>query len=233
MAPQLSLESQLCTVQSSPEASFKEINPKMASLSSLRRSISFADDRNEVFLIPTSDELSDEEYDAVWYASTDYREIKNSCLEMGKRIASGLPEDETNCYRGLEFLGSKALRQRRSLNRRRATMAVFLEQEKQWEKEGCSSQEESSSQEEIASEYNSCTCHCQSEAFRRGILDAKIALEAVNENESSSKDMPLAYNSSDTCESPRSMSRSSPQSRSSPHSQRIKALPKLRPPNKP
>jgi hypothetical protein len=182
MPPHLSLESQLSTVPCSPEESFEQISPKIADLQSLRRSINIVEDRNEVFLIPSADELSDEEYDAVWCNSTDYSQIKTSCLEMRKRIVNGLPEDEMNCYRGLEFIaGSKALRKRRSLNRRRAEIAVFLEQEQQWEEEGISSQEE------IASVYNSCTRHCQSEAFRRGILDS----EAVNENESNSMDTTL------------------------------------------
>jgi hypothetical protein len=191
----------LYTVTSSPEAASEEPNPKMVSLPSLRRSISIAEDGNEIFLIPTADELSDDEFDAVWYNSADYAQIKSSCLEMGKRIKSGLPEDETNCYRGLEFLGSKALRQRRSLNRRRAAMSVFMEQEQQWEEE-CRLP-----QEEIANAYKSCTRHCQSEAFRRGILDAEIALEVVNENESSSMDMTLVSNSSNACDSPLSKAR--------------------------
>ena len=90
MPPYLSIESQLCTAPSSPEVSSQEINPKMADLPSLRRSISIAEDRNEVFFIPTADELSDEEYDAVYYNYTEYTQIKNSCLEIRKRISRQL-----------------------------------------------------------------------------------------------------------------------------------------------
>jgi hypothetical protein len=130
------------------------------------RPVRFDKSRNETYFIPTIDELSDHEFFATYYDALDFKVFKGCCLDAVKSMRHGIPEDDRNCYRGLESIGCS----RRKLNRRNGAFQVLDEQGRQFE-EGilCSP-------EEIAARYSLISNPCRHEAFRRGLLDAKAAM---------------------------------------------------------
>ena len=122
-------------------------------------------------LIATAQEYTEEEFYAMFYDQFEYQLFKSHLLQTVKKMREGVPEDDENCYRGLEYKFDVVGR-RRKLNRTRAYMAVFEEQDRCMD-------EGSSGAEEIAQVYGALTAHCQSEAFRRGIRDSEIAMSSL------------------------------------------------------
>lgn len=106
-------------------------------------------------------DFSDAELEACWYAHADFRVFKKEILEIAKMIDQGL---QVECARGIEFYTVEGKTQRRNC-RLDASIALFLEQERQDEK-GCFDEEK------LALSYREYTESCQSKAHTIGIADS-------------------------------------------------------------
>ena len=138
-----------------------------------RRSVIFDLERNQTQLIPMADEYTDEEWCSMFYDQVEYQLMKSEIHQTVKKMKLGSPEDDENCYRGLEFKCELVAR-RRIRNRKIAQSVVFDEQDRQDEVGEWSS-------DDIAQVYGAISQQCQSEAFRRGIRDSEIAMTALAE----------------------------------------------------
>jgi hypothetical protein len=122
--------------------------------------------QNETFLIPTIDELTDEELYAVYYDPVDFKVFKGCCLAAVESMKHGIPEDDsTRCYRGVESIGCP----RKRLNKINGAFQVLDEQNRQFEEGICSP-------EIIAARYSLSSSPCRHAAFRRGLQDAKAVM---------------------------------------------------------
>mmetsp|Transcript_13784 Transcript_13784/g.32067 ORF Transcript_13784/g.32067 Transcript_13784/m.32067 type:complete len:195 (+) Transcript_13784:83-667(+) len=83
-------------------------------------------------LIPDADDLSDEEYKAVWYRKHEFRRIRQefqpTVTELTYGVYSG--DDDEQCKRGLEYRTQEGAR-RRKTNKKNARIAVLEEQDRQ------------------------------------------------------------------------------------------------------
>jgi hypothetical protein len=120
-----------------------------------------------VQLIPCLEDYTEDEIFSIWLDSISAEVIRKRCCSDIEKMRQGVPEDENNCYRGLEWKRPRNLKAKQ-LTRKRASVAVFLEQDRQWN-------DEVSKPGKIGAVYEKLTRHCREEAFRRALEDAKQA----------------------------------------------------------
>jgi hypothetical protein len=131
------------------------------------RHVRFDQSRNETYLIPTIDELTDQEFLDIYYDAVDFKFFKGCCLTSVRSMKHGIPEDEDkNCYRGLESIGCP----RKKLNRAKGAFQVLQEQDRQFENGS------HRSPEKIRALYSLISSPCRHEALRRGLQDAKAVM---------------------------------------------------------
>jgi hypothetical protein len=163
MPPQQALQSIRDDIIAQAEDVIK--NPPPTTGSSRKKSLVFSNSV-DCRLIRNLDDYSQREQRRIWYDELEYQVITNGILETISKMKKKVPEDDDNCYRGLEWKGEGAAAGRKD-SRRRAKNAVFDEQEEQYM---CMDFDDP---EAIAVAYSAYTNHCKLEAFRRGIGDAK------------------------------------------------------------
>ena len=84
--------------------------------------------RTRIYLIPTIDELRQEEYEAMWVTQADEKASQADVVKNIMRLRQGGPEDhhdEEHCGRGLEHMRSQAHMDQRRMNKEAVTHGVL------------------------------------------------------------------------------------------------------------
>jgi hypothetical protein len=92
-----------------------------------RNRLRFAN-RTRIYLIPTIDELRQEEHEAMWVTTADEKASQADVIKNIMRLRHGGPEDhhdEEHCGRGLEHMRSQAQADQRKMNKEAVTRAVL------------------------------------------------------------------------------------------------------------
>jgi hypothetical protein len=130
-----------------------------------RRSVSFLpSNQNQTYLIPTTEDYTEAELEAVWYSDDDYHRIQKSVNKIIHKMDARGPLKKKYCERGLEHFTDAGYRNRRK-NKKEARDAVLDEQLIQWH-DGIDAPVR------IAFLYTQKSQHCQAVAVSRAKLDA-------------------------------------------------------------
>lgn len=84
--------------------------------------------RTRIYLIPTIDELRQEEYEAMWVTQADEKDSQADVVKNIMRLRQGVPEDhhdKEHCGRGLEHMRSQAHMDQRRMNKEAVTHGVL------------------------------------------------------------------------------------------------------------
>ena len=84
--------------------------------------------RTRIYLIPTIEELRQEEYEAMWVTQADEKASQADVVKNIMRLRQGGPEDhhdEEHCGRGLEHMRSQAHMDQRRMNKEAVTNGVL------------------------------------------------------------------------------------------------------------
>ena len=84
--------------------------------------------RTRIYLIPTIEELRQEEYEAMWVTQADEKASQADVVKNIMRLRQGGPEDhhdEEHCGRGLEHMRSQAHMDQRRMNKEAVTHGVL------------------------------------------------------------------------------------------------------------
>jgi hypothetical protein len=136
--------------------------------------------QNEIFSIPSIDDLTEAEKKASWYQKDEFQLIKANIREVAHWVREkgnppGKMARKKVCLRGLERLVYKSASKQRKKIQWVAATAVFLEQDLQQD-------EGTFNSDFIAEEYSRNTLQCQTIALRVGILDARAAVHSLRED---------------------------------------------------
>jgi hypothetical protein len=146
----------------SPRAALKK-----ESLDESCRSVSFFHE-GEVFYIPAIDDYTETERQMMWFKSYEYDQIKANNKILVKMMMTGrYAEDHQYCYRGLEFKTVEGHRQRRNA-KTIASLAIFSEQERQYD-------DGERDTEEIREVYQEISSQCHARAHKMALKDATSA----------------------------------------------------------
>lgn len=118
--------------------------------------------------------MTDEEFDEIWYNKDDFRAMKKRYIPTLKKMAKGIPLDDTDDEaRGLEHKTPKGSHRRKS-NRYSSLEAVLQEQDRQWERNRIDA-------DFIAEIYVQATAHCRLQASLTAQSDAEyVAIHVSN-----------------------------------------------------
>jgi hypothetical protein len=139
-----------------------------------KKSVSFAEKKNQVFEITHVNDIPDEEFERIWFSEDEYDEIKAASKATVSMMKAGIefrPEQETS--RGLEFWtyeGAWAKLQ----NKRDGVYSVLYEQERQWV-------EWEQDEDAIAAAYIEHSEKCARVAAAKGLQDEMEAIQIVVE----------------------------------------------------
>lgn len=148
-----------------PRGASKKESSNEASYTS--RSVSFSHE-GEIYNIPTINEYTETERKMMWFESYEYAQIKINNKILVKMMKAGrYPEDHQYCYRGLEFKTVEGHRLRRNA-KTTAAMAIFSEQERQYDN-GVRNMEE------IRVVYEEISRQCHGRAHKIALKDATSA----------------------------------------------------------
>jgi len=145
-----------------------------------KKSVRFADDRNEIHTITHRDEIPVDVISATWYAAEDYNDIKRSYQKILYVLSTGVALPSEHTARGLEFRTREGFYARLE-KRRNSCSAVLEEQSRQWD--AMDYIDFFYDDEMIARIYRRFTTKCAAEAALRARQDEKEALEIQQEQE--------------------------------------------------
>jgi hypothetical protein len=147
------------------------------------RTVSFFHE-GEVFYIPTIDEYTETERRMMWFENYEYAQIKANNKILIKMMKTGhFPEDHQYCYRGLEFKTAEGQRQRRQA-KTLAALAIFSEQERQWDGG-------ERDMEEIRIAYEEISKQCHTRAHEMALKDAAASSSSASMALASAVPVPL------------------------------------------
>jgi hypothetical protein len=138
------------------------------------------DEEAKVFHILALAEYTLEEIRNCWYEDHEYSQIKANNKILAKMLSCNriYPEDNTFCFRGLEFKLTENSRKRKMCKEAAAT-AVISEQLKQWDEQWY----EQTDVELIRKAYESITAEPQARAYQLGLEDASRIAQYDVDNE--------------------------------------------------
>ena len=117
--------------------------------------------------VPSRNDLTDEDYESMWYNKSDFRKMKkDDIIPIVKKIVKKIPLEDDEEPRGLEHKTPRGSRDRED-NRYNSMDAVLDEQERQW---GTNAP---SDPEKIARKYHKFTAQCQMNAYLVATKDAE------------------------------------------------------------
>mmetsp|Transcript_14204 Transcript_14204/g.22913 ORF Transcript_14204/g.22913 Transcript_14204/m.22913 type:complete len:286 (+) Transcript_14204:95-952(+) len=130
------------------------------------RRVTFAKGSQIVGHVPLRSELSEDEFESVWYTKDDFKAMKKDFIPVVKKMAKKLPLDEGEEPRGLEHKTPRGSKSRQQ-NRYQAMDAVLEEQERQWDMDRRDATY-------IAQIYRQSSAHCQMNAYLVAQKDAEF-----------------------------------------------------------
>jgi hypothetical protein len=142
------------------------------------------DEEAKVFHVLALAEYTVEEIRNCWYEDYEYSQIKANNKILAKMFSCNrvYPEDNTFCFRGLEFKLTENSKKRK-MCKEAAVTAVISEQLKQWDEQWY----EQTDVELIRKAYESITAEPQARAYQLGLEDAsRIAQYDVDKEATSS-----------------------------------------------
>jgi hypothetical protein len=160
------------TTISSLNRTTKQKNQRQHHQKSTKKTVRFNLAKNRTLEITHVNDLSDEEYDAIWYAPEDYTKIKKNIIAMVKVLVNGkkVAETDKQSARGLEYRTPEGAQQRQ-VNKITAIAALLDEQDRQLDYNG------RTNDVALAAAYIAASKHCQDEAHALALTDVEPAFE--------------------------------------------------------